>query len=263
MRQETNNLGTHFKNIGFGKVTSNDRKENNMVRFVIGIILLSFSVLTLTGGPSKHMDGSLRLIMFLFYMIPGALLVYFGRRHLNRRKNILTSALTMLRESDYVDTEKISLDIGLDEIKVREFLVNAQSKGILPLHALSGRRVQVETSRQVAPEANEINESIVNTSGQGKLAIVPREIQKWNWGAFLLPPLWGIGNKTYIILLGFIPLVNFIMPFIGGAKGSEWAWQNKRWDDIVHFKRVQRLWMYWGIVVWVAMIIFSFFLESL
>jgi hypothetical protein len=234
-----------------------------MVRFVIGIILLSFSVLIFTRGPSEQMDGSLRLVAFFTYMIPGALLTYFGRRYLNRRKNIQTLALTMLRESDYVDTYKISSDVGLDEIKVREIIVHAQNKGILPLHALSIRRVLGETSGQVAPEEDEINESIVNTSGQGKLSIVPREIQKWNWGAFLLPPLWGIGNKTYIILLGFIPLVNFVMPFVGGAKGSEWAWQNKRWDNIDHFKRVQRIWMYWGIVVWIAMIIFSLFLESL
>ncbi len=81
-----------------------------------------------------------------------------------------------------------------------------------------------------------------NTSGQGERAFVPPEIRRWNWGAFLLNWIWGIGNDTYIALLAFIPLVNIVMVFVLGAKGSEWAWRNKRWRDIAHFKRVQRNW---------------------
>jgi len=66
-----------------------------------------------------------------------------------------------------------------------------------------------------------------NTSGQGKKAIVPPEIDRWNWGAFLLNWIWGIGNNTFIALLMFVPFVNFIMPFVLGVKGSTWAWQNR------------------------------------
>src|SRR5689334_653026 len=76
-----------------------------------------------------------------------------------------------------------------------------------------------------------------NTSGRGERAIVPPEIQRWNWGAFLLNWIWGIGNDTYIALLMFVPLVNFVMMFVLGAKGSAWAWRNRRWHDIEHFKR--------------------------
>src|SRR5579883_2805594 len=32
------------------------------------------------------------------------------------------------------------------------------------------------------------------------------------------------------------------MSFVLGAKGSEWAWRNKRWRDVAHFRRVQRNW---------------------
>jgi hypothetical protein len=46
-----------------------------------------------------------------------------------------------------------------------------------------------------------------NTSGQGERGFVPPEIRRWNWGAFLLNWIWGIGNDTYIALLLFIPLV--------------------------------------------------------
>ncbi|GAG76086.1 unnamed protein product, partial [marine sediment metagenome] len=93
-----------------------------------------------------------------------------------------------------------------------------------------------------------------NTSGQGKLAVVPEEIKKWNWGAFLLPWIWGIGNNVWIALLCFIPYVNFIMIFVLGAKGSEWAWQKKRWDSIEHFKNVQKKWAIAGLVLFIFVI---------
>jgi Cytochrome oxidase complex assembly protein 1 len=78
---------------------------------------------------------------------------------------------------------------------------------------------------------------------------VPAEIDRWNWGAFLLNWIWGIGNNTFIALLVFVPLFGLIMPFVLGAKGSGWAWRNGRWDSIEHFKRVQRRWAIWGFVL--------------
>jgi hypothetical protein len=39
-----------------------------------------------------------------------------------------------------------------------------------------------------------------------------------------------------------------------GAKGSRWAWRNGRWDSLEHFKRVQRLWAIWGVVIWISSI---------
>nr|WP_199044079.1 cytochrome c oxidase assembly factor Coa1 family protein [Dyella sp. ASV24] len=88
-----------------------------------------------------------------------------------------------------------------------------------------------------------------NTSGGGAGAVVPPEIDRWNWGAFLLTWIWGIGNGTLIALLMFIPLVNIPMWFVLGAKGSAWAWQNKRWNSVEDFQRTQRTWARWGIVV--------------
>jgi hypothetical protein len=88
-----------------------------------------------------------------------------------------------------------------------------------------------------------------NTSGQGAMAVVPREILGWNWGAFLLTWIWGLGNNVLIALLMFVPLVNIVMWFVLGAKGSEWAWRNKRWDSVEEFRRVQRTWTKWGVIV--------------
>jgi Cytochrome oxidase complex assembly protein 1 len=84
--------------------------------------------------------------------------------------------------------------------------------------------------------------------------VVPREINRWNWGAFLLNWIWGVGNNTFVALLTLVPFLGWIMPFVLGAKGSAWAWQNGRWDSIEHFKRVQRLWAIWGLVIWIVMI---------
>jgi len=96
-----------------------------------------------------------------------------------------------------------------------------------------------------------------NTSGQGVAAVVPPELDRWNWGAFFLNWIWGIGNNTFIALLMFVPVVNMVMPFVLGVKGSAWAWRNKRWESVDHFRRVQRNWAIGGVVAIVALIVFG------
>lgn len=86
-----------------------------------------------------------------------------------------------------------------------------------------------------------------NTSGLGKGHEIPDGVKGWSWGAFFLNWIWAIGNKTWIGLLALIPYVGFIMAFVLGFKGREWAWQNKRWDDLDHFNRVQKRWSAWGV----------------
>lgn len=86
-------------------------------------------------------------------------------------------------------------------------------------------------------------------------AEIPPELDRWNWGAFLLNWIWGIGNNTFIALLTFVPVVGVVMIFVLGAKGSRWAWRNGRWDSIEHFRRVQRKWAMWGVIVWLAAIV--------
>ena len=84
---------------------------------------------------------------------------------------------------------------------------------------------------------------------------VPPEIDRWNWGAFLLSWIWGVGNNTFIALLALIPIVGqLVMPFVLGFNGSRWAWRNGRWDSVEHFKRVQRLWAIWGVIIWLGFI---------
>ncbi|MBA4370956.1 MAG: ribonuclease G [Coriobacteriaceae bacterium] len=83
----------------------------------------------------------------------------------------------------------------------------------------------------------------------GGLSVVPPEARGWNWGAFFLSWIWGIGNNTWIALLALIPYVNFVMVFVLGAKGSEWAWRNKRWESVEQFRRTQRTWAIVGLVL--------------
>lgn len=86
-----------------------------------------------------------------------------------------------------------------------------------------------------------------NTSGRGRQSILPGELSGWNWGAFLMNWIWAIGNNVWIGLLALIPYAGFIMAIILGVKGSEWAWQSKKWDNIEHFKRTQSTWTKWGV----------------
>ena len=94
-----------------------------------------------------------------------------------------------------------------------------------------------------------------NSSGTGELAIVPAEVDKWNWGAFFLNWIWGIGNRTYIAFLMFVPFLNMVMPFVLGAKGSSWAWRNKRWESVDAFKATQRKWALWSAIIAIAIVV--------
>ena len=96
---------------------------------------------------------------------------------------------------------------------------------------------------------------IENTSGMGSSASIPIEIKGWNWGAFILTWIWGVSHSVWISLLSLIPFVGIVMAFVLGAKGNDWAWQNKKWDSIEHFKKTQRTWAWWGLGVVVAGIV--------
>ena len=92
----------------------------------------------------------------------------------------------------------------------------------------------------------EKRDSSINTSGMGKGHPLPEGVKGWSWGAFLLNWIWAAGNRTWIGLLSLIPYIGFIFSIMLGINGREWAWQNKRWDSVEHFNRVQRRWSAWG-----------------
>ncbi len=101
-----------------------------------------------------------------------------------------------------------------------------------------------------------------NTSGQG--GPVPDEVKNmgWNWGAFWLTWIWGIGNGVWI---SFVALVlGIIWSVVLGIKGNEWAWQNRRFESIEQFRETQAAWSKWGwivlvvsAVIWILMMVFG------
>ena len=89
--------------------------------------------------------------------------------------------------------------------------------------------------------------------------LIPNELRKWNWGAFLLTWIWGVGNKSYLPMWALIPYFNFIWGFVCGAKGNEWAWENQKWESVEQFNKTQEQWAMWGGIVMGILLLILFF----
>lgn len=76
------------------------------------------------------------------------------------------------------------------------------------------------------------------------------ELAKWNWGAFLLTWIWGIGNGVYRSLLVLVPVYGIYEWIMLGHKGNRMAWEARPWDSFESFHRTQRKWATWAIVIW-------------
>jgi len=82
---------------------------------------------------------------------------------------------------------------------------------------------------------------------------VPREVaQGFNWGAFLLPVIWGGGNGAYWAFWG-IPLTctgpgKLLFAVYCGARGNAWAWENGEYATVEQFRATQRRWAVAGLV---------------
>ncbi len=101
---------------------------------------------------------------------------------------------------------------------------------------------------------------------------IPQEIQRWNWSAFILGPIWGVVHGLWWTILGFLALMPLPLPvpvriivlfgvmIILGLKGNEMAWRARQWDSAEKFLAVQQRWATWSIVfaigVLVAFILF-------
>ncbi len=110
------------------------------------------------------------------------------------------------------------------------------------------------TSHPKKATRDEPQVGLANSEFQRVNQEVPEEIKKWNWGAFSLNIIWGIGNKTYLPLLCLIPLFNLVWVFICGFKGNEWAWRDGNYTDVETFKQVQKTWSRAGIAMFIIQI---------
>jgi hypothetical protein len=87
---------------------------------------------------------------------------------------------------------------------------------------------------------------------------VPAEIKKFNWGAFLLPICWSIGNKVWVgmLLSPAWPIPAIVL----GLKANEWAWQKNHYNSAEEFLKTQKKWLIAGIVIncWIPFIFLLF-----
>lgn len=66
--------------------------------------------------------------------------------------------------------------------------------------------------------------------------------KEFNWGAYLGTWIWGLFNKSYktlwMLLVGFTPWGAYYQLYCG-LKGNEWAYKNKKWNDVNLFNKSQ------------------------
>lgn len=87
---------------------------------------------------------------------------------------------------------------------------------------------------------------------------LPSQVRGWNWGAFTLSWIWGLANRVPAAFLVFVPVVNLAMPFVLGAMGNRWAWENRRWETVDQFRKVQRQWALAGLVTWLVLALLAY-----
>jgi len=73
-----------------------------------------------------------------------------------------------------------------------------------------------------------------------------RELEKWNWAAFFLAPLWTLANKLDVwAFFSLIPFANFIVAFYLGFRGNRLAYQKSDIESVRDFMLVQKEWTIW------------------
>jgi|APTNR8051073442_1049403.scaffolds.fasta_scaffold00005_354 hypothetical protein len=79
-------------------------------------------------------------------------------------------------------------------------------------------------------------------------SIDSEKLKKWNWGAFLLGPMWTLANnlEKWTILF-FVPGVNIATMFYLGYNGSRLAFNKSKIESIDDFMALQNYWGLWGI----------------
>jgi len=107
-----------------------------MVRVIIGILLILTFPLAIVGFLTepeyKGLEALYIIGSFFFYFIPGALLLYFGRKYLKNRSLVGELSLNMIREKGFIEADILAQRALLSEIRVREIVEKLKQKGIIP-----------------------------------------------------------------------------------------------------------------------------------
>lgn len=82
---------------------------------------------------------------------------------------------------------------------------------------------------------------------------------KWNWGAFVLYPIWGFFNGCWwAFFIGLVLWWSLIPNIVFGINGSKWAWKYKTWDSIEDFESSQDSWNTVGKILFAISLFFVF-----
>ncbi len=86
---------------------------------------------------------------------------------------------------------------------------------------------------------------------------IPEEVRRWNWGAFLLCPIWCIRHGIWQGLLLLIPIFGLFVPFWLGATGNRKAWAKKGHESKESFLKRQKFWGFAGLGIWIGALLTS------
>lgn len=105
-----------------------------------------------------------------------------------------------------------------------------------------------------------VNSNLMPLPSGNDPALLDR-LPQWNWGAFLLTPLWAAFHRLWLIAVisfffgGFCwPVVNIVAGLIGNKE----AWKARPFSSYEEFQEVQRKWMIGGLIVTVGSIALFF-----
>lgn len=140
-----------------------------------------------------------------------------------------------------------------------------------PAPAAAPRAVATTAANSAATEAPAVTGIVIKGSGSGygDSSITPDEVKGLCWGGFFLPWIWGGFNGVGIsflalpgmgILRRVLPRsvlagVSLLLSLFMLVKGRELAWQNKTWESVEHFNRVQRRWTQAGLAFALVMMV--------
>jgi hypothetical protein len=164
------------------------------------------------------------------------------------RSDELPDSLTMLSEYQAFEVRNERFRFDKQELlKTVDRALGIERKGITP------EREGMAPEASVLPPPLTPSDALApRRPGEPESAVagpVESELNKWNWGAFLLGPIWGIGHGVFRSLLTLVPIYGIYEWIMLGRKGNRWAWEARQWDTVESFRATQRKWAMWGIIV--------------
>jgi len=78
---------------------------------------------------------ALGILILVLLVIPAALLIFFGRRAVNRTARVMKAARAKIETGGHIDVAEISRELRLKETAARTILDSAKRRGVLPPQA--------------------------------------------------------------------------------------------------------------------------------